>query len=195
MFDFLVNVLKLWRESSNRQRIGLVFFVVVIFLGIVLFEKWTAAFRLSRLDRSASILQIVSQVPEVNTNAVSAIAHSITTQLSAIVGCSQKETQGHSLFVRYLVSLIPWCFLGVIIYISVHRKDRSEISGVYGVLGFGVFFSFLAMLLPEGKWPWTHIAIYPILFFAVIIGLTMIFASSHGTKGSSKTSGSPKDSK
>ena len=194
MFEFLSSILKLWQGSSNKQRFGLVFFVIVIFLGVVLFEKWTAGFRLSRLEHSASILQIVAQVPEVNTNEVSAIAHSITTQLSDIVGCSQKETNGHSLFVRYLFSLIPWFFLGAILFVSALRKDRSEISAAYGIWGFGIIFSILAMFLPEGNWPWPHIAIYPLLFLIVFIGFTMIIASSHGKKGASKTPGSPQDS-
>lgn len=50
MFDFFNNILKLWQGSSKSQRSGLVVFFIFIVLGVGLYERLTAGFRLSKLE-------------------------------------------------------------------------------------------------------------------------------------------------
>ena len=188
MFEFFNNILKLWQGSSRRQRGSLVILFIVIVLCVGVYERWTAGFRLAKLERSAHILQTVAQVPAADTNALAVITHSISSQLADVVGTARAESTGHSLITRFLIGLVPWFALGLLFVPSALRKDRSELSAAYGAWGFGIFFSLLAMFLPEGPWPWPHILVYPFLSLIVFIGFVMVIASSRGKKSQDKKS-------
>lgn len=182
MFEFFNNILKLWQGSSKSQRGGLIAFFICLILAVGVYERWTAGFRLSKLERSAEVLTAVSQVPSTSTNDVASIAQSITSQLADVVGVDNGVVKRRSLISRFLVGLVSWFLLGLAFVPNAIRKDRSELTAAYGAWGFGVFFSVLAMFLPQGHWPWPHLLVYPILSLIIFMGFVMAISASSSKK-------------
>ncbi len=187
MFEFFNNILKAWRESSSGQRFGLVIFLTIIVVGVGLYEKHTATFRLTKLERAAQIINYISLSASADTNAVADISHSIIFQLKEIVSPSSSISPSHSLFTRFRYGLVFWIMMSLLFILSAIRKGEGEIKAAYGSLAYGAIIAAIAMFLPEGFWPWLHVFIYPILSLVILLLFLALIGYANDKKNSNKT--------
>ena len=182
MFEFFNNVLKAWRDSSPGQRSGLVIFLLLVVVGVGIYEKQTATFRLTKLERAAQIIHSMPATSPADTNAIAEISHSIISQLKDIVSPSSAMAIRHSLFSRFRYGLMFWIVIGLLFIPSAIRKGREEIKAAYGAWAFGTIVSAIAMFLPDILWPWFHIVVYPILSLVILVGFLAVVGSAIGKK-------------
>jgi uncharacterized membrane protein YhaH (DUF805 family) len=101
---------------------------------------------------------------------------SLVESLEEIVGTSTKPSLKHSNFLRFLGGFWLWGVISLLILPSV--KGRYDMSAVWGCWAFGLIFALFGMILPEGKWPWFHYTLYPIISLVVFFVFIAIITSS-----------------
>ena len=191
MFEFFTHLLKAFQNASKRQVAALIAFLIVLFIGVVCWERWTAGFRLTKLERASSILEHISRINGVDTNQVVTLLTNITDQLADIL-VKQAASVGHSFLVRLGLGFSPWFVLSLLFVPSVLRKGKKEASAVFGVWAIGTISAFICAFLPEGQWPWRHVLIYPgssFLLFMIFVIVVAVGASSATKKKTEQSLG------
>jgi hypothetical protein len=184
MFQFFSDLLKAFQNANGGHKLLLVLLLIAGCAGVVCWERWTAGFRLGKLERSARILEQVSHVDGVDTNQVRTLSRHIATQLEDILGLQQVTVPTHSYAVRFGMGFIPWFILSLVFLPSVARQGKSEASAVFGAWAVGAIVAALCAFFPEGRWPWRHVLKYPIavLVLAFLCGMVAAIGSATRTK-------------
>jgi hypothetical protein len=182
MFQFFSDLLKAFQNATGGHKILLVLLLCAGCAGVVCWERWTAGFRLGKLERSARILEQVSHLDGVDTNQVRILSRHITTQLEDILGLQQVTVPVHSYAVRFGMGFVPWFVLSLMFLPSVVRKGRSEVSAVIGAWAFGAIVAAICAFFPEGQWPWRYVLKYPIAVLVLAFMCGMVAAIGSATR-------------
>ena len=178
MYESIPQLVKAFQIDSWKQVRGLILSLAIIALGVTIYERWTATFRLSRLDKAASILDKVVNVGCVDSNQAVSVSNEIITQLRTVISNEKKTHPTHTYISKFIVGLVPWFLFAITLKRAffVSKKNNSEVGAFWPVVIFGMMVSLLAMFLPEMKWPWAHIAYYPLAVFVAFVGIGTISA-------------------
>jgi hypothetical protein len=182
MFEFFTHLLNAFQNASKRNIVALFAFLFVICIGCFFWERWTASFRLTRLERASGILEHVSHVPGADTNQVIILSGRIVRQLADIIGLEEAPSKKHSFALRLILGFCPWFLLGLLFVPTALRKGKREASAIFGAWAVGIIFAVICAFLPEGQWPWRYLLVYPSISFVVFMGLMVVIALTASTK-------------
>jgi len=151
----------------------LFFVLTLLFLVIVcltIFELYTSHFRLSRLERSATLLSALleqsEQVGKTDNKSISEIHEQLVTELKASIGGTTTELSVPTWVLKAGASIVPWLLLGVIMYF-VTDDGFSTVIG--GMLMITIPVAFIGAIIPDFESQWINYLAYPIGAFALIM--------------------------
>ena len=192
MIDTIITTLaKLATGDLTRKQVILVItFLVLTALSIILYERYTSTFRLTRLETATHLLkELVELKPRVESDPDLKTTHdSLLSALNSIVGTvevEQKHTP-HSFTARLIGGLWMWIIFGI----AMGNSNSTDKTARYAVWVLGTIISLICVPLPEGAWPWRHYLLYPIVSISMIFLALMILgitASSKEKKEAKKT--------
>ena len=182
MFEFFTHLLKAFQNTSKQNIVALFGFLLVMSVGGFLWERWTASFRLTKLERASGILEHISRVNGIDTNRVVVLSEQIIKQLADIIRVGEPPSKKHNFILRLALGFCPWFLLGLLFIPTVFRKGKAEAGAVFGAWAVGFIFAFVCAFLPEGQWPWRYLLIYPSISFLAFMGLVVVVAVSASTK-------------
>ncbi len=176
MFEFFTQLLATFQQASRRQLFALFTFLAILVLVAGLWERWTAGFRLTKLERATAILEHVSQIPGTDTDAVQRLADHVTGQVAAILAIPGPSAVSHTYLTRVGVSFLVWFGLSLFMLPSVLRKSKSKGATLLGVLILNLLPALLSGLFPEGNWPWRHVVLYPLVVLVITFFIGLVAA-------------------
>jgi len=183
IFQFLSDLLKALLNSSGWQKLILVILLAVACVGLVGWERWTAGFRLTKLERSVRIIEQVSHIQGVDTNQVLTLSHHIMKQLAEVLRPDGESIAPmHPYSRRLVMGIIPWLLMSILLIPSALRKAESVWSLFIGVFVIGGIVAAGLANLPEGQWPWRYVLWYPIAVFLISFFCGLIAAILSGAK-------------
>jgi len=179
MIDFLTQIIRTLQNASKKQIGELLLILTLIAIGVALYERWTASFRLSKLQRAASVVESLAKAHNISTDRLNIVSTAIIAQLQEVICPDHIAGKRQAKGLRFLVGLTPWIALSLFFLPGIIRKG-DEMHAIWGAWAFGVITSFCTMFFPEVYWPWFHLLVYPfvVLFSAFIVGLVAGFRNN-----------------
>jgi len=160
-----------WRRAGSALLV-----LVVILLGFVIYESYTAAFRLGRIERTARILSSLAELEESQglrqDESLSQVYTELTRRLEALAAGTTSGTGIPSHLARILAAFAPWFLVGLGFLWQRSRGDKSAGKALGGVVVMSVPFVIGGALLPQMPNGIINYLAYPwgsFLFFIVVI--------------------------
>lgn len=185
MTDLFEALFKFFNEPLTLRRVFILSLIVgAAFGGIVFYEAYTANFRLGRLQKSADLLARLQELETSGTNGTPETQRArkllreltlatiettpakldlVPARLTLSLDSLWKFLAGSALWLVFSLSQIEkW----------KHPAGRREILGH---VTLAVIAGLVATLLPPFWWPWFHLLIYPYLFIATLVAVSLPF--------------------
>lgn len=105
MFEFFTQLLTAFQKATRKQIIGLLTFLAVLGLAFILWERWTANFRLTKLERATAVLEHLSQLPGSDTNTIQRLSNHVVMQVTEILDLPSPSKK-HSYLSRVLLGFL-----------------------------------------------------------------------------------------
>ncbi len=186
MGDFFTELLKTFTEPGRKQLTAIVFVVISVclgFVGFLAFERYTASFRLSRLQKEVDVLTRLMEIEKSSGNEPSKelqkarkalIEHTagiIAEQPVSLAFVPSSLRFSIESFWKFIASgAIWWVYVLVCLLKFKSKKDKPKILEplmVGGVVGF------IGIFVPAIWWPFFHIFIFPLLLLAAVAAVVL----------------------
>lgn len=179
----------LFSEFTWRRFLAFLIFVGLLFLGFLVYERYTASFQLSRLQKSAELIITIHNMEMSITNGSTAIqkaGHSLAEQSIQAVEAKPLSLDILPTTLRfstdYLWKFLAGCAAWIALSISrmprIVRGDKASKATATGFLFFGILAGLIGLAIPTFWWPWFHLVIYPLCilaFFYIVIFIPFMF--------------------
>jgi hypothetical protein len=159
--------------------------IATSFTLLIVFERTTATWRLSRLERSATLLEHLAQVrrdASADSGETTRLADSLLQQLRAVIQEPPVSATMSPSLLRALVAALPWWLFAIAFAPGVKRGSSSDLAGLLGAVICGVLFGWLGLLLPDGLSPAVYYVVYPIGHFLAVVLLVSWWQARPGRR-------------
>jgi hypothetical protein len=183
MKEVLELCLKLFSEPVTARRLFKFLAVAVFATGaLIMFERYTATFRLARLHKEAELVARLEEIEARGTNHTAELERAQKQLRDQVVQTIEAEPVNVTVLPLTLKFSMDnlWKFFagGAVFFFTAFfpaRKWKSK-EGRYDIAGglcVAVLAGFLGILIRPIWWPWFHLFVYPLLFtlgvvFAII---------------------------
>lgn len=179
MQDFLEALAKLITEFSWKRFFGLLLLVIIVMLGLSLYERFTSSFRLNRLQKEAEILATLQEIEKKGPMADSKLNNTFS-QISQEL---QEASTYRPLTLKFAISATPfwkfiagasiWLIFSVLTFIDALKTRKHDDWSVCGfTLVLAVIFGMVGVAIPDQRQVWINYILYPVghvfLMFGVI---------------------------
>ena len=196
MTDLFEALFKFFSEPLTLRR-GFIFSLIVggAVGGIVLYEAYTASFRLGRLQKSADLLARLQEVENSGANGTPEIQRArkllqeltlatIETTPVRLELVPSKLTLSLDSLWKFLAGSALWWVLALL---QLHRwKQPAGRREVLGHVAFAIIAGVVATLVPAVWWPWFHLLIFPNLLVVTVLAFALPFVVLLSAMGRAK---------
>lgn len=165
-------LLKILENVTPRRFMLLVGLLTVLVLGGLFYERYTASFALTRLEKSVALLRQLEASPSSagREKEIAEINKRLITQFHALIVEDENRALARTLLFpvpdhawlwKFTAGALPWLLLSIATFLESRRKvDNAFTAFLYAQIGV-LFFAGLGALLPTIGWPWFNLVIYP----------------------------------
>lgn len=167
------SVTKIVDEFTWKRFLSLIVFLVIVLLGFLLYERYTSNFQLSRIQKTAEILELLQKIqaqqemsPEI------ALIHSqLAVELEAVLNAKPwsvafpeviKIENGPQTIGKFIAGGFLWILFACFTIPGIVKKDQGSIGAFIVLCLIGIFFGWVGTKIPTIWWPWMNLIIYPI---------------------------------
>lgn len=169
-------------DDLTAKRFFLLVLVLFLTAGAALYyERYTASFALTRLEKAALLLKELesSKYESASAKEISEMHHEISKQLHALLVEERAKTQTLEAVDKFLipekvwlwkfvVGGVPWLFMALVLFFF-SKSSSERWLGVFGFIVIALFFAGIGSILPTIYWPWFNMVLYPALSFGLIV--------------------------
>lgn len=178
MFDRLFDSFeKLIDEFSWRRLVFLFALLLIIVIVVWGFESYTGYWRLSRIERVATLL---NSIQALQSNPAIQQDPNLSATLAALKRDIKDFTERRveppiigSGWLKALAGASLWLLFSLLFFPKIRTGDRSELNGLIGAWVFAAIFGAIGAWLPDFAYPWINYVGYPIVSFATVIVAVM----------------------
>lgn len=179
MNNLVEQVVRLLENITLKRVAVLVVLLVALAAGAFLFERYTASFAMTKMERAAALLRQLeqSQSAKAREKELAEISHQLTTQLHAIV-VDQKVSSAVALIAfdippnvwlwKFIAAAAPWFLFSCAALTEVRKKPVSSLIAFFVAQVIVSFFGAVGALLPTIAWPWFNMFIFPSISLGVV---------------------------
>ena len=162
--------------------------LLVVFVGFVIYESYTGAFRLGRMERTVRILEALAELEDNaavrQDPALLEVHKRLCTQLVVLTGGSPSGLALPPPLLKTLAAILPWLVLIIPFLCQRVRGDESAGKALLGVLAIGALFTIVGGFLPLSDRTWLNYWVYPwVSFFSALVLILVFSAISNWRKG------------
>jgi hypothetical protein len=171
---------KLISEFSWRRLVFLVILLLMVATAIWLWESNTGQMRLTRIERTISILNSIKDLQE---HPVMKSDSTLQSTLSALKDDLKKFTERKSqppfwsliniTWQKAFAGGFLWLLFSLIYFSSLRTKKQSDFHALIGCLFLAVVFGCIGALLPDFIFPWLNFIAYPVANFILVVALSL----------------------
>jgi len=190
MSDLSQSVISVFAELTWKRFLGLLLLAVITVCLFLAFERYTASFSLTRIQKAAEVLQSVHQLessgvssnPQLKEAYVSLLQQTKSTIATKPFSLSL-AFPAFSIFslIKFFCSFWPWSLLFLIFLTSKDSSTRLGITSIFVIMG--VLSGTFAVFLPDHYW--LNIIFYPVgafLTIFIVIGLFGFYIGRRRTR-------------
>jgi competence protein ComGC len=190
MADFFAELLKIFSEPTWRKIAMVLSLVLASLVALLVYERYTASFRLSRLQKETELLTRLQEIQNRGTNRspdldraqmalVVQTVQAIEEKPFALEFVPTRLTFSMDSLWKFFAGGTIWWVYGLFQLSKIKTKEGKK--EFYGTLSIALIMGFFAMFVPPIWWPWFHIFIYPwLLMVAVIVVLLPLAIPAFG---------------
>lgn len=179
----LEQLLRYLEDLSARRFFGLLIFLLVLAGAALYYERYTANFALTRLEKASALLKELesSKYEGQSSKELAEMHREIAMQLRGLLVNEREKSQTAEvksdfsfpipervLLWKTFAGGALWLLLAILILIFSSDKS-AKFAGFLGFLILAIPFSVLGGLLPTIYWPWFNLIVYPLLSSGLII--------------------------
>ena len=162
MIEAIVKAFDGLLSDFNWRRVAsLILFTAYVAIIFGICEAFSAHFRLSRLERTAGIIEKLQDIDSHGFKPDSALSKTYSDlehQLQELTNPAPTSLPSLLWLWKSLAAATPWLLSS-----SVLAFDKR--SALYGVLALGVITGIIGAFVPTFMWPWGNLIIFPIAAF------------------------------
>ena len=184
----LATIGKLFEELTWRRFLAIIVFAALALSSVLLYERYTSNFRLSRVQRTAEALKTLREIERLGLESGSDTAElhaALVTELQTTLNAEPlsirlpsfyQATLKHANVYKFLAGGFWWFLFAVFTFRSALRGDKDAGSAAIAFIVLGVFFGGIGWLLPTYRWPWFNLVLYPVVHIVLLIVLMIAIA-------------------
>lgn len=160
MLDPIINFFeKLVDQFTWRRLIFVISVVVIVVIGLWVFESYTAHFKFQRIEKATTLLdKLIAQHATVGTNSTAAITdihENLVRDLDATV-----NSHGYpDWYLKAFCAAVPWMLLAFLMGMA----SKLEHNAVIGMLIFAIPIVIIGSFLPTFEHRWINYVGYPVI--------------------------------
>lgn len=179
LFELLKSVV----GGSQNKITTLVSLLLLAGVVFIAYERFTASFRLGRLQREAVLLSQIQEIQAKGTNAMTPELSQLNTVLLSNASKTITENRFSLEFIpsklsfsfdslwKFLTGGILWLAVGV--YFLLKKKTPDYKNTFWGYVTLAGVSGIAGLFVPSIGWPWFHLLIFPwLLIIGIFIALT-----------------------
>ena len=177
---------KLISEFSWLRLLSFFVLFLLIFGSILIFENYTGHFQLSRIEKTAAILQ---SIQEIHTNQkdqddaeLSVAIAALKKEIRKFTSKQAKITIHSQEWLKALTGASLWLLFTLFFLLRLRNRDKSDRSGPLICAVFCIFlsvmFGSIGLLLPNFDSQWMNYLLYPIAQFFLVVIVFILWWSS-----------------
>jgi hypothetical protein len=184
--NFITELIK-FLGSPTRGKwpvlITLVFLALAILIG---YERYTATFRLGRLQKEANLITQLQEIQARGTNMMTPQLNELEATLLTNATLTIQESPISLKYVpsrltfsfdslwKFLFGASMWLLFALIYFFKA--KTPAEKNTIKGFIVLSILSGFAGLFVPPIWWPWFHIFIFPWLFIIGFLVILLPFA-------------------
>jgi hypothetical protein len=173
--DWVALIVGFIEEFTVRKALALALVLAAIVLSLMIYERATSGFELSRLERAASILESLSHIPDTAGGAVVETRARIVADLEVALDRAPLMPSADV----SLPELDRWAWkfgsavalLGALGLLLTLAEKEDKMSLLIGSVFLGAFVGLLNMFVPTAGWPWFNLLVMPLAILALLFGI------------------------
>lgn len=173
-------------KFSARRLAMLIALLVFVALAFLVYETYTAAFRLARMEKSVRLLEALVELESeeaLHRNPVLSDVHlRFTAQLSSLTRGPQKNQLLPPVALKLLAALFPWLLLILPFLWQRIRGNGSATKTLIGAVVMALPFVVVGGLLPLASREWINYWLYPWGSFFAVLVLILVLSKLTGKK-------------
>lgn len=177
MADFFTELLKILGTPTRARLFGLLFLMGFCTLALLSYERYTATFRLSRLEKQTELLTRIRELQMQGTNS----APELEKARRALIDQAIQVIEEKPITLEFVPSKLSFSmdslkkfFAGALFWLVIAAchipkiKSKEGKDTFSGVLVCAIISGFAGLFVPPIWWPWFHVLIFPWLFLAIL---------------------------
>ncbi|OPZ69540.1 MAG: hypothetical protein BWY81_00385 [Firmicutes bacterium ADurb.Bin467] len=176
--EILERLIGLLTEKVSAERtIALLFFVALLGGAVGIYESYTGAFRLSRLSRATELIakleELKREAPQEAKDELAQARAQVSRELLKFVTPSVIGLHLDRGFAKAGATFLVWLFL--IVPLAVTKPRMSVKNTIAWMLTFSLPCCMGALLIPDFRYLWMDLVIYPIGHVLILGVLAVMF--------------------
>ena len=182
MGEFLAELTKLLNTPTRRKVLTVLGILLLCAAVILIYERYTATFRLSRLQKEHELLIRLEEVQKGQTNYNNELRlarEALTTHTVELLQekplslafVSANLTLSWDTAVKFIFSSLGWW--AIVLYNFTLNKSIVSKGDIYGNITIAIVAGVAGAMFPAFLWPWFHLLIFPFLFAISILSLVL----------------------
>lgn len=183
---------KLIIEFSWRRLVFLLLLLTLAGVCIWIWESNTGQMRLTRIEKTISILSSIKELQENKTiqsdPTLSAVLISLKDELRAFTEKKSEAPIITPFLSKALAGSSPWLLFAFFFLATTKARKEEDIMGLIGCIFLASGFGAIGGWLPDFPYPWINYIGFPIATFVLIIALTLWWQSRQRARMNSGSS-------
>jgi len=191
MSDLSQSVISVFAELTWKRFLGLLLLALIAVVLFLVFERYTASFSLTRIQKAAEVLESVHRLESSGVSANPQLQEAYTSLLDQTKNTIATKPFSLSLgfpsfsaysLIKFFSAFWPWSAAFLIFLNSKDSNTRIGVTAMFLIMGFlsGSF----GIFLPDNYW--FNIVFYPVAAFLSVLILLALFGFYMGRRSQRK---------